>query len=255
MDCRIYQKGLRHIRCWVLGDWCWLVGVGCWMIPAIASAQNTDEQPPTSSTRNWSDSLRILNREIGRSAWSTDLHLRKAAVNLELQQWQYAIDEYGLILQHEAQNPAALFFRAYASTHLRHYEPARRDYEELLSIFPRHTEARLSLAYVLQQMGKTTDALDQLNIVAMQQPDTIAVYVSRASLEADLQQYEAALMDWREAISRDPQNADYVASAVTILLRQNRRDEALRELDAAVKRGIHRGVLHHLYEKCKKKQK
>ena len=55
--------------------------------------------------QQWRDSLRVLNKEIAQSAWNTDLHLRKAAVNLELQQWQYAVDEYGLILQHEAQNP------------------------------------------------------------------------------------------------------------------------------------------------------
>ena len=254
MDCRIYQKGLRYIRCWVLGDWCWLVGVGCWMIPAIASAQNTGEQPPTSSTRNWSDSLRILNREIGRSAWSTDLHLRKAAVNLELQQWQYAIDEYGLILQHEAQNPAALFYRGYASMHLRHYDAARRDYEELLSIFPRHTECRLALAYVLQQTNHKTEALDQLNIVVEQSPDSVAGYAARAALEKDLKQYEAALYDWQQAVRRAPRNADYVASAVDILLLLNRRNEARRELDEAVSRGIPRGMLHQWYERCRKKR-
>ena len=202
---------------------------------------------------SWSDSLRVLNKEIAQSAWSTDLHLRKAAVNLELQQWQYAIDEYGEILRHEAQNPAALFYRAYASMHLRHYDAARRDYEELLGIFPRHIEARLSLAYVLQQTNHKTEALDQLNIVVEQAPDSVAGYVSRAALEKELKQYEAALYDWRQAIRLAPRNADYVVSAVDILLRLNRRSEARRELDDAVSRGVLRGLLHQWYERCRKK--
>lgn len=111
----------------------------------------------------------------------------------------------------------------------------------------------MSLAYVLQQMGKTTDAMDHLNIVVEQHPDSVAGYVARATLEKELKQYDAALFDWREAIKREPQNADYVASAVDILLQQNRRSEARRELDAAVGRGIPRGVLHHWYARCKKK--
>lgn len=204
--------------------------------------------------QNWRDSLSVLQKQIATSPWSTDLHLRKAAVNLELQQWQYAIDEYGLILQREAQNPAALFYRAYASMHLRRYDVARRDYEELLSIFPRHMEARLSLAYVLQQMGRMTDAMDHLNIVVEQRPDSVAGYVARASLERELKLNDAALYDWREAIAREPRNADYVVSAVEVLLFQNRSSEARRELDAAVKRGIPRGLLHQWYERCKKKK-
>ena len=124
------------------------------LLVAVLQQLSLQAQTP----QQWRDSLRVLNKEIAQSAWNTDLHLRKAAVNLELQQWQYAVDEYGLILQHEAQNPAALFYRAYASTHLRHYDVARRDYEELLQIFPRHHEARFSLAYVLQVMGKKKDS-------------------------------------------------------------------------------------------------
>ena len=95
--------------------------------------------------------------------WSTDLHLRKAAANLQLKQWQYAIDEYAQILQKDPGNPAALFYRAYANTHLRRFELARNDLNDLLIIAPNHFEARLSLAVILQQLGKKQEALDQLN--------------------------------------------------------------------------------------------
>lgn len=203
--------------------------------------------------QNWRDSLTVLNREIARGGWSTDLHLRKAAVNLELQQWQYAVDEYGLVLQHEPQNPAALFYRAYASTHLHHYDVARRDYEELLTIFPLHTEARLSLAYVLQQMGRKKEALDQLNLMVEQRPDSAVVYASRAALERELKQYDAAVYDWQQAVSRDTRNADYVASQVDLLLFLERREEAKRVLDEAVGHGIPRGLLQSWYLRCQKR--
>ena len=206
----------------------------------------TQSQLTLQAQENWRDSLSVLNSQIKLSAWNTDLHLRKAAVNLELQQWQYAIDEYGLILQHEAQNPAALFYRAYANTHLRRYDMARRDYEELLQIFPRHAEARLSLAYVLQLMGRKTDALDHLNTLVEQNPDSAVAYASRAALEREMKQYEASLYDWQQAINRDPKNIGYLASKVDLLVSLNRRKEALREFEAASRRGIPQGVINKL---------
>ena len=108
--------------------------------------------------QNYRDSLTAINRQIATSPWSTDLHLRKAAFNLQLKQWQYAIDEYGLVLQRDPRNPAALFYRAYANTHLRRYDLARNDYRDLLADHPHHFEARLSLAVVQQLMGRRQDA-------------------------------------------------------------------------------------------------
>lgn len=207
--------------------------------------------PQQLHAQNWRDSLSVLNKQIAASSWDTDLHLRKAAVHLELYQWQYAIDEYSLVLEHQVQNPAALFYRAYAATHLRHYEAARHDYETFLGLFPHHAEARMSLSYVLQQMGRQTEALDQLNTVVELQPDSAISYATRAALEQDLQQYDAALYDWQQAIQLEPQNADYVASRVDLLLRLRRNKEARRDLDAAVRRGIPRGLLRTYYAQLK----
>jgi tetratricopeptide (TPR) repeat protein len=207
--------------------------------------------PQQLHAQNWRDSLSVLNKQIAASSWDTDLHLRKAAVHLELYQWQYAIDEYSLVLEHQVQNPAALFYRAYAATHLRHYEAARHDYETFLGLFPHHAEARMSLSYVLQQMGRQTEALDQLNTVVELQPDSAISYATRAALEQDLQQYDAALYDWQQAIQLEPQNADYVASRVDLLLRLRRDKEARRDLDAAVRRGIPRGLLRTYYAQLK----
>ncbi len=207
--------------------------------------------PQQLHAQNWRDSLSVLNKQIAASSWDTDLHLRKAAVHLELYQWQYAIDEYSLVLEHQVQNPAALFYRAYAATHLRHYEAARHDYETFLGLFPHHAEARMSLSYVLQQMGRQTEALDQLNTVVELQPDSAISYATRAALEQDLQQYDAALYDWQQAIQLEPQNADYVASRVDLLLRLRRNKEARRDLDAAVRRGLPRGLLRIYYAQLK----
>lgn len=229
MDRRLYQKGV------IL-----LVVLLCQL---TMQAQNNQQ---------WRDSLTVLNRMIDTQPWSTDLHLRKAAVNLELKQWQYAIDEYAMILQKEPHNPAALFYRAYANTHLRHFDLAKNDLNDLLIVVPNHFEARLSLAIVLQQLGRKQDALDNLNQLIQQHADSAVAYAARANLERQMKQDDAALYDWQRAEQLSPRDPTYVASHVDLLLVLERRKEARRVLDEAVKRGIPRGLLWEWYTKCKR---
>ena len=206
----------------------------------------------TVKAQNWRDTLSVLNRQIAKSSWSTDLHLRKANANLQLAQWQYAVDEYTLILQHDTQNPAALFYRAYANTHLRRFQLSKNDLTLLLSLFPRHYEARLSLAIVLEQLGQRQEALDQLNQTIEQHADSASAYAARANMERRMKQDEAALYDWQRAEQLSPRDPLFVVSHVDLLLVLERRKEARRVLDAAVDRGIPRGMLKEWYDKCKR---
>ena len=230
MDCRLYRKGLMLALLFV----------------AVTQQQTVQAQ------ENWRDSLTAINKQIAQSSWSTDLHLRKANANLQLKQWQYAVDEYGLVLQKEPHNPAALFYRAYAYTHLRRFDLARNDLSDLLIVLPHHYEARLSMAVVQQQLGRKQDALDHLNQAIQQCPDSAVAYAARANLERDMKQDEAALYDWQKAEELSPRNPTYVVSHVDLLLVLERRKEARRVLDAAVNRGIPRGMLLEWYAKCKR---
>lgn len=232
MDSRLYRTGLV-------------------LLVAILGASTIQAQQVSDSQR-WRDSLTVLNRQIAESQWSTDLHLRKATANLELKQWEYAIDEYALVLQHEPRNPAALFYRAYANTHLRRFDLARNDLNDLLIMFPSHFEGRLSLAVVLQQQGHHQDALDQLNQAIEQHADSAVAYAARANLERVMKQDESALYDWQRAEELSPRDPIYVVSHVDLLLVLERREEARRVLDAAVRRGIPRGMLQEWYQKTKR---
>lgn len=201
--------------------------------------------------QQWRDSLAVLNQQISHQPNSTDLRLKKAAVNIELNQWEYAIEEYGRVLSLDSRNLAALFYRAYALNKLHRYGEARADYETFLQIAPVNLEARLGLATTLENLGRTTDALDQLNTAIQQFPQSDQAYAARALLEAKIKQVEPALYDWTEAIRLDPSNTGYVVSKVDILLQQGRRREARRELDAAISRGEPRNNLKEWIDRCK----
>lgn len=203
------------------------------------------------TTQEWRDSLAKLNQAIAANPKSTDLRLKKAAINIQLNQWEYAVEEYGNVLRINPQNLAALYYRAYAQTTLRQYGLAKADYESFLQIAPINLEARLGLANVLERMGRKTDACDELNRIVQMFPDSAIAYAARALFEGSQKQYEPALYDWTEAIRLSPANVDYVVSKVELLLQLGRKPEARRELDEAISRGEPRYALKEWIDRCR----
>ena len=187
--------------------------------------------------QQWRDSVSVLMEQIRLHPNSIDLRLRKAEANINLMQWDYALEEYGRVLRMESRNLAALYFRA--------------DYEAFLTIQPQHLEAHLGLAHVLQKMERKTDTMDELNRIVLLFPDSAQAYAARAAYETELRQYDVALYDWDEAIKRHPSDVSLAVSKVDVLLRMERRKEAREVLDALVAKGTPRGVLKEWYDRCK----
>lgn len=201
--------------------------------------------------QQWRDSLEVLNNKIGRDPNNLHLHLLKAEANINLEQWDYALAEYGKILHQDEKNLAALYFRAYVHIQQHHYDLAKVDYESFLILQPQHFEAHLGLAHVLQKMGRKSDTIDELNRLVQLFPDSAEAYAARAAFETEQKQYDIALYDWDEAIRRHPLNAGFIVSKADILITLYRLDEARHELNAAIKRGVPRYALKEWLDKCK----
>ena len=201
--------------------------------------------------RQWRDSVSVLMSQIDMQPRNIDLRLKKAEANINLAQYDYAIDEYGKVLKLDERNLAALYFRAYCHVRLRHYDMARADYEAFLAIQPQHMAAHLGLAHVLQLLNRRTDATDELNRAVQMFPDSADVYAARAAYETELKQYDAALYDWGEALRLNPKNTTLTVSKVDVLLRLGRKYEARETLYAALKQGAPRAELKEWFDKCK----
>ena len=212
------------------------------LLVSVLSAQTRQE---------WRDSLEMLNAKIGKDPNNLNLHLLKAEANINLEQWDYALAEYGKILHADEKNLAALYFRAYVHMQQKHYDLARVDYESFLLLEPEHFEARLGLAHVLQKLGRKTETTDELNRLIQMFPDSADAYAARAAYETEMKQYDIALYDWDEAIRRKPLKSGFVVSKADILIRLYRMDEARKELNAAIKRGVPRYALKEWLDKCK----
>lgn len=203
------------------------------------------------SRQEWRDSLETLSASLKQDPDNIDLRLRKAEADIQLERWDYALAEYGRILQTDEKNLAALYFRAYVHERQKHYDLARVDYESFLAIQPLHLEARLGLAHILQKMGRRSDAMDVLNQIVQMFPDSADAYAARAAFETKYLQYELALYDWNEAIRLRPDNEGFVISKVDLLIRLKRKKEAREALDALVSKGTPRGMLKEWYDRAR----
>lgn len=213
------------------------------MVAVCANAQTTSQQ--------WRDSVSVLIEAIRKNPQDIDLKLRKAEANINLSQWEYATEEYGNVLRQDDRNLAALYFRAFCHTQLRHYDMAKADYESFLAIQPQHLEAHLGLAHTLQKLGRKADTLDELNRTVQLFPDSADAYAARAAYETELKQYDVAVFDWDEAIRLRPGSMEFIVSKVDVLLRQGKRKDARDVLDETVKKGTPKGVLKQWYNQCK----
>ena len=156
------------------------------------------------------DSLKVATEALNYHPDSLDLRLKKASWNVQLGEWDYAKGEYDQVLVREPNNLAALYFRAFVNEQLHRYSFARLDYEHLLYLVPGNFEAQLGLALLNERDNHHTEALDGLNRLVMQFPDSSLAYAARANLERDHQQYDLAAFDYTEAIRRAPDNTDYL---------------------------------------------
>ncbi len=208
------------------------------LLPLTASAQTVKEMR---------DSLALASKELAHNPYSVDLRLKKAGWNMRLEQWEYALKEYDVVLKNDSRNVAALYFRAYANEKLGRYKYARADYESLLKIVPAYFEARLGLALLNQKDKHFTEALDQLNSLCNNFPDRSEAFAARAGVEQERGMLELAEFDYGEALRLEPDNIDYRLCRIDVRLRLGRKKEAKADLDELVKQGVAKPSLADLY--------
>ncbi len=197
------------------------------------------------------DSLALATRTLAYHPDSTDLRLRKAAWNMQLDEWQYAKDEYDYVLAKQPTNIAALYYRAYCNERLHRYNFARLDYQNLLIIIPGNFEARLGLALLDQKDSHYTEALDGINRLVAAFPDSALAWAARAGIEEEQHMLELAEYDYGEALKRDKGNTHYLLNRADIRIRLKKYSEARNDLNNIVRSGTPKAALKEWYDKLR----
>lgn len=197
------------------------------------------------------DSLKIAVDRLSYFPDSIDLLLKKAAWNIELEEWDYAKSTYDKILSLNPKNITALYYRAYTNEKLKRFNFARIDYENLLLLIPGNFETQLGLALLNQKDKRYTVAYDQLNCLISQYPDSAVSYAARGGVEKERKLYDLALYDYSIAINKSPENKDYRLNRIDLYITLGKIKNAKDDLDWLVKHGIPRTALLEQYKRLK----
>ncbi len=240
MDCRLYKESIGTPALRGMKQAMLFLALAFGGLTAMAQDRNALR-----------DSLSVAMDKLAYHPDSLDLRLKKASWNVMLEQWQYARDEYDYVLRRDPDNLAALFFRAFVNEKQKRYKFAKLDYEHLLTVVPGHFEGRLGLALLNQRDCHYTEAMDQINMLVSQFPDSAVAYAARAGIEMERKMYDVAEFDYGKAIGLNPDEVGYWLNRVNVRILMKRKKEAREDLDNMVKRGVPRANLMDWYAKCR----
>lgn len=226
------------------------IALGCSLLVMPATAQTSD---------GVRDSIRILSQQIEQQPRNVELRLKKAALNVEAEQWQYALDEYTNVLDIDPKNITARYYRGFVNQKMGRYSFARTDYESVLAVNPDDMHTMMGLALTNLADGHSTTAYDQANILVTAYPDSVAAYAVRAEVESTLGMNDAAVEDIMKAIEMEDKNPQsqlrmdddivtYYLQAFDYYFAMGNKYDARACLDLLVKRGIPRPYLNNRYK-------
>ena len=224
------------------------------VLVAIALLMSMGRAVAQSSSSALRDSLALATETLAYHPDSIDLRLKKAAWNIQLEQWNYAKDELDKVLFLNQTNIAGLFYRAFVNEKLKRYNFARLDYQNLLVLVPGNFQAQLGLALLNEKDQHHTEAYDGINNLIEQYPDSAVAYAARGGMEKERGMLELAAYDYAEAMRLDSTNQDYIVSHVDLLITLGRKLEAydgLRRLQAL---GVQPGQLQDFYARLRRKK-
>lgn len=201
------------------------------------------------------DSLAQATEILAYHPDSIDLRLKKAAWNIQLEQWNYAKDDLDKVLYLDNTNIAGLYYRAFVNEKLKRYNFSRLDYQNLLVLVPGNFQAQLGLSLLNEKDKHYTEAYDGINNLIEQYPDSAIAYAARGGMEKERGQLELAEYDFQKAISLDGTNKDYIINHVDLLLSLGRKGEALADLERLQRLGMVPGELREFYIRLRERKK
>ncbi len=222
--------------------------------PVSAQYVDNDYSQAKAQAKALRDSLAAATNILAYHPDSIDLRLKKAAWNIQLEQWQYAKDDLDKVLFLKNTNIAGLYYRAFVNEKLKRYNFARIDYQNLLLLVPGNFQAQLGLALLNEKDSHHTEAYDGLNNLIEQYPDSAIAYAARGGLEKERGMLELAEYDYAKAVSLDENNVDYRLNQIDLLITLRRKQDAYDALNAVQRKGVKIGQLQEFYHRLRQEK-
>lgn len=204
------------------------------------------------------DSITMISQLIDEHPKAVKLRLRKAALNIAMGQWQYALDGYNEVLDMMPSNLTALYYRGFVYQHMKRYAFARADYEKILKVEPLHQNALTGLILTNLYDHHNTEAFDGANRLVSLFPDSPQAYAVRSEVESAFDLIDLAIDDMEKAVALETPNvsgevtmdddiSSYQISLFSLYIKKGERKKASRCLNYLSEHGIAKAYLSDYY--------
>jgi len=164
------------------------------------------------------------------------LHFLQGKLRLRVGMPELAIGDLQAIVSDQEYSVTARTLLGEAFYRLGRHPQAQQVLQEALALDPSQTDARRWLAASYYDIGAMDLAMEQLAVLSHQVQDDPRPYRLRGLIQKDFEQFEEAIADYRQALSRSPEEAERQAILLELaecLVQQHRYDEATQTLSMA----------------------
>ncbi|MGA2678310.1 MAG: tetratricopeptide repeat protein [Sedimentisphaerales bacterium] len=149
--------------------------------------------------------------------------------------YESAMRELEIVLNIDANNAAARNVLGVCYAGKGDYESAMREFETVLRIDANDATAIYNVARWKAINGETDEAIKGYKRVLAIVPGNTDAYISLAMIESNRGNFERAMDLYRDALKYHHENGDLHSQLGSLLLQTGRVDEAVKELETAVK--------------------
>ncbi len=153
---------------------------------------------------------------------------------LQLQQFEAAVQSYGLAIGAAPQSIAAYVQRAEAFQQIRSLRSAESDYSMAISLEPSMPSLYMRRALIRESMGNLHDAIQDMDSAIDLEPSSNRFILARARLHQQANNREEFMSDFKQGMSTTPKSVDdWVSRALAHLPRNPQK--AKQDLESALK--------------------
>lgn len=147
--------------------------------------------------------------------------------------YQHAIADYDEAISLDPKHVSAYNNRGIAYARSGDYERAIADYDEAIQLDPKYALAYNSRGFAYTRRGDDNHAIADLSEAILLDPKLVSAYSNRGAAYVHEGEYERAIADFSEAIRLDPKASRYLFNRGIVNLYAGSPDKALADLTLA----------------------
>lgn len=177
-----------------------------------------------------------LSSALAQAPGSITILMNRGKVLTSMGRYDAAIADFSSALRRDTSRMEPRFYRAMILIHTGEVLSADADADTLMWRSPRSRMALEAKSAALRAMSRFEEAIPLINELISHYPDA-AAYGARAACRVMTDDLNGAASDVAEALSRQPENPDFILTRALLNKKRYRRDDALKDAEEAIRLG------------------